>query len=83
MLILFTPLLIYFFVAFQYICNYNVNKTERDDKLLGLLLLVIAVIRILLQKHADQSLNVQKYKLINAVYKLLPYCKYILFYVGE
>ncbi|CAH0590187.1 unnamed protein product [Chrysodeixis includens] len=63
------------------ICNYNANKIERDDKLLGLILLVIAVIRILLQKHADESLNVPKYKLINAVYSLLPYC-YVWFNMG-
>lgn len=51
------------------------NEISKDDKLLGMILLVISIIKTLVQKSGDQSLNIPKHNLINVVYNLLPHCK--------
>uniref|UniRef100_A0A2A4JDL2 Uncharacterized protein n=1 Tax=Heliothis virescens TaxID=7102 RepID=A0A2A4JDL2_HELVI len=63
------------------IWNYNINEIRRDEKLLGVILLVISVIKVLVQKSADHSLNVPKQKFINLIYNILPNC-HIWFNIG-
>ncbi|KAJ8717965.1 hypothetical protein PYW07_005895 [Mythimna separata] len=56
------------------ICNYDINDISKDDKLLGMILLVISIMNTLVQKSGEQSFKVAKNKLINVVYNLLPHC---------
>ncbi|KAH9644697.1 hypothetical protein HF086_011725 [Spodoptera exigua] len=63
------------------IYNYNVNEIRKDDKLLGLILLTLSVMKIVVQKSGDQTLQVPKHKLVNLVYNFLPYC-HIWFNIG-
>ncbi|CAH0695940.1 unnamed protein product [Spodoptera exigua] len=65
----------------QAIYNYNVNEIRKDDKLLGLILLTLSVMKIVVQKSGDQTLQVPKHKLVNLVYNFLPYC-HIWFNIG-
>ncbi|CAB3234895.1 unnamed protein product [Arctia plantaginis] len=58
----------------QCICNYDVHAIRKDDKLLGLVILVISTIRSLLQKGGDQLAKLQKHLLINVIYGFLPLC---------
>nr|XP_021190526.2 uncharacterized protein C1orf112 homolog [Helicoverpa armigera] len=64
-----------------YIWNYNINEIRKDDKLLGVILLVISVIKVLVPKSADHSINVPKHKFINLIYSMLPNC-HIWFNIG-
>ncbi|XP_075981575.1 FIGNL1-interacting regulator of recombination and mitosis-like [Anticarsia gemmatalis] len=58
----------------QCICNYNIDNIKSEDKLLGLVLVVISAIRSLLQKGGDQLAKLKKHRLINVIYSLLPHC---------
>ncbi|XP_035434927.2 uncharacterized protein C1orf112 homolog [Spodoptera frugiperda] len=58
----------------QVIYNYNINEIRKDDKLLGLILVTLSVMKIVAQRSGDQTLQVPKHKLVNLVYSFLPYC---------